>query len=146
MLWSTAYQIWHHREEAERSLQTEAACAFACVPPAWQPAAAFLSSLWRQQPSCKGEEKGVRLGVSTKHTFIQIFVLKSNIMFTCCVLFLEWHFVLKALTTFTFIQPRRKRLWGVKINFQDKTESEQEHKKQLLAKIYPKYYSSSKIF
>lgn len=90
--------------------------------------------------------KKVRSSISTEHTFIEIVALKSNIMLTCCVFFLEWHFVLKALTTFTFIQPKRKHLWGVKIAFGDKTESEQEHKKWLLTETSTKKYTSSTMF
>lgn len=93
----------------------------------------------------KDRMKKVRFSVSREHTFIQILALKSNIMLTCHVFFLEWHFVLKALTTFTSIQPKRKHLWDVKIAFGEKTESEQEHRKQP-AKIYSKYYTSSKMF
>lgn len=54
------------------------------------------------------------------------FYVNSNI--NCIFFFLEWHFVLKALTTFTFTQPKKKHLWDVKIAFWDKPENEQEQK------------------
>lgn len=97
----------------------------------------FLTSPRKQIPSCKRQDK-VRCSVSREHTFIKIVALKSNFMLTCCVFFLERHFVLKAVTTFTFIQHKRKHLWDVKIAFRGKTENEQEHKNQRLTKIYSK--------
>lgn len=97
----------------------------------------FLTSPWKQIPSCKRQDK-VRFSVSREHTFIKIVALKSNFMLTCCVFFLERPCVLKALTTFTFIQRKRKHLWDVKIAFRGKTENEQEHKNQQLTKIHSK--------
>lgn len=70
--------------------------------------------------------------------FLQTASLKSIILVTRFVFFLEWHFALKVLTTFTFIQPKRKHLWDVKIDFGNKSKSEQEEKptnKQNILKI-----------
>lgn len=79
--------------------------------------------------SCESKQRinTVKVKVFREHTFIHIVSLENNIILTFCIFFLEWHFVLKVLKTFTFIQPKRKHLWDVKIAFGDK-KSEQEQK------------------